>query len=361
MENVYDLHIHYTFDIPLKQTVEIFEQEFAQTNTHKYCFLSIPYKLSRNGISLDNMQNIKALYLKKAFSPNAYAFAGLEYHFQNEDDLSNSLLEQAKEYFSVGYDGIKMLEGYPSLLKERKIPLDSKIYDKFFAFMEQNGYPIIMHMANPKENWDIKNASKEAIAQGRVYDQTYPTKEEITRQVFAVLDKFPKLRLILAHFGFFSYDMSEAERFLSYKNTCVDVTPGGEQLINMGKAWESWLPFWQKHADRIFYGTDFYAFPKDENWQIAFNRRPKFIRQFFETDGSHIYLDEEFKGVLLDKAMRDKIYRDNFLKLLGEPKKIDTAYVLGVVKALLAEGSGKSPYFKEDLRLIQEEFSKTAL
>ena len=357
MEKVYDLHIHYTFDIPLKETVEIFEQEFAQTNTEKYCFLSIPYKLSKSQIALDDTQNIKALYLKKAFSPNAYAFAGLEYNSTCESELSISFLEQAKEYFSVGYDGIKMLEGYPSLLKERKIPLDSKIYDKFYDFMERNGYPIIMHMANPKENWDIASASKEAIEQGRVYDQSYPTKEEITNQVFGIMEKFPKLKLILAHFGFFSYDISLAERFLSYENTCFDITPGGEQLINMGKEWDKWFLFWQKHVDRIFYGTDFYAFPKNAEWQVAFNRRPKFIRQFLETNKSHLYLGEEFTGILLDKSLRDKIYRDNFMKLLGEPKTISKDYVLKTTKRLLDKDTHKSSYAKEDLALILNEFS----
>ena len=40
MEKVYDAHVHYTFDIPLKETVEIFKEEFALTGTEKYIFLS---------------------------------------------------------------------------------------------------------------------------------------------------------------------------------------------------------------------------------------------------------------------------------------------------------------------------------
>lgn len=352
MEKVYDLHIHYTFDIPLKETIEIFREEFACTSTEKYCFLSIPYKLHGKSVSLEDAQNLKALYLKKSFSPNAYAFAGLEYDCDNLEDLSNSFLEQAKEYFSVGYDGMKMLEGYPSLLKARNIPIDHEVYHKFFAFMEQNGYPIIMHLANPKENWDISTASADAIALGRVYDSSYPTKEEITRQAFSVMEKFPNLKLILAHFGFFSYDIGEAERFLSYPNTAFDITPGGEQLINMGKEWEKWLPFWMKHQDRIFYGTDFYAFPKDEKWEISFNRRPKFIRQFLETDKAHGYLDVQFTGVLLDKAIRDKIYRKNFISLLGDPKEIDVEYMISRAKMLNLKSEHKSLHAKEDLQYI---------
>ena len=352
MEKVYDLHIHFTFDIPLKETVEIFREEFEYTNTEKYCFLSIPYKLHGESVSLEDTQNLKALYLKKSFAPNAYAFAGLEYDSEDLSALADSFLRQAKEYFSVGFDGMKMLEGYPSLLKARKIPLHHKVYHKFYEFMEKNGYPIIMHMANPKENWDITKASADAKAQGRVYDDSYPTKEEITDQVFKVMQQFPNLKLILAHFGFFSYDISLAERFLSYKNTAFDITPGGEQLINMSKEWDKWLPFWVKHQDRIFYGTDFYAFPKDEKWEISFNRRPKFVRQFLETDKLHDYLGEQFKGVLLDKSIRDKIYRNNFTNLLGEPKLVDTAYMLNTAKKLSLKSEHKSLYAKEDAEFI---------
>ena len=36
MENVYDAHVHYTFDIPLKETVEIFkEEQNAKARQHR--------------------------------------------------------------------------------------------------------------------------------------------------------------------------------------------------------------------------------------------------------------------------------------------------------------------------------------
>ena len=277
MEKLFDLHIHYTFDIPLQETVQIFQEEFASTSTEKYCFLSLPHHADNNTVLCDKTQNVKGLYLKKAFSPNAYAFAGLV-HPNTHDNVqatAEDFLAQAKQYFAVGFDGIKMLEGYPSLIKAWNLPIDSPVYDAFYAFMEKNGYPILMHAANPAENWDIQKASPDAIAAGRVYDASFPSKEEITAQVFHVLEKFPKLRLILAHFAFMSYDMAQAERFLAFENTLLDTTPGGEQLIRMGKEWEKWLPFWKKYQDRILYGSDYYAFPKDENWETAFQRRPR--------------------------------------------------------------------------------------
>lgn len=354
MEKVFDLHIHYTFEIPLREMVAIFQEEFFLTGTEKGCFLSLPHPAKDGGKTFDEMQNIKGLYLKWAFSPNAYAFAGLEHPQDHSDEkaVAEYFLSQAKQYLSVGYDGIKMLDGYPSFVKNWNLPVDSPVYDRFYAFMEAYGYPILMHIANPKENWNIAEAKPYAIQAGRVYDGTYPTKEALTQQVFHVMEKFPNLRLILAHFGFMSYDITEAERFLSYPNTLFDIAPGGEQFIHMQKSWETWLPFWVKYQDRIFYGTDFYAFPKDEKWEISFRRRPDFLRQFLETDGEHTYVDDTFQGVNLEVSMRDKIYRQNFMRLLGSPKPIDLDFIRSQAKRLQGVKNKYSSNADTDLAYI---------
>ncbi|MBQ7373741.1 MAG: amidohydrolase family protein [Clostridia bacterium] len=352
MEKVYDVHVHYTFDIPLKEKIEIFKDEFSQTKTEKFCFLSLPHHASKGGVLFDCCQNVSGLFLKKTFSPNAYAFAGLEHpenHLDSEK-VARDFLTQAKTYLSVGFDGIKMLEGYPSLVKNWNLGVDDKVYDEFYSFMEKNGYPVLMHVANPTQNWDLKNASAQAIKDGRVYDSSYPTKSSLINQVFNVLKKFPNLKLTLAHFGFLSDDVEKAESFLSYPNTTFDLTPGGEQLINMGKNWESWLKLWQKYSDRILYGTDFYAFPKDEKWQENFLRRPNFVRQFIETNGEFDYVDGRFRGVFLDANLREKIYRENFVKLLDKPKEISTDYLKKTAEELLTRSNKEKE--KDDLNYV---------
>ena len=358
MQPVFESHIHYTFDIPLAEMIDIFRQEFANTGTEKYCFTSLPHQAENGVVTYDEMQNLKGLYLKHVFSPNAHAFAGLVHPQQHptspaeQEALADNFLAQVKEYVKAGFDGIKMLEGYPSLVKAWNLPIDSPVYDKFYAFMADNGYPLLMHIANPQENWDIRTASADAIQAGRCYDNTYPTKSELTEQVFRVLDKHPRLTLTLAHFGFMSYDIREAERFMSYPNTRFDITPGGEQLLRMRKSWAEWLPFWEKHQTRIVYGSDFYAFPKDENWETSYQRRPKFLRQFLETNEEHNYLGEPFVGVKLPQSMLEWIYRKNFLRLMDIAAPIDLDYIARNAKALLTAENKRSPYAQADLQYI---------
>lgn len=359
MKKVFDAHVHHSFEMSIKDAIRIFKLEFPVTNTERKAFMSMPNKVSPQHVFYHNeMQNIRVLFLKHCFSPTAYAFAGLEHPIDvyERDDayLSDLYLKQAEEYASVGFDGMKMLEGYPSLRKAMKRPLNHSVYDKYYSFLEENNIPVTMHVANPENFWNIEEADEYAIKMGRVCDSTYPTKEELHDEVDGIMKKHPRLRLTLAHFGFMSTDIERAKRWLDYENTCFDITPGGEQLLKMGQEWDKWQSFFSEYQDRIVYGSDYYAFPEDEKWEENFTRRPNFIRQFFETDTEHVYLGEKFFGVNLDRELIEKIYWNNSMRLLGEPKKIDYSYMKSLAQSLLAKSGKYSPFADEDLRYILE-------
>lgn len=357
---LFDAHIHFSFEIPLERTVDIFRREFDMAGVSGGCFLSLPHHSTKDGsVDYKETQNVKALYLKRSFAPTFYAFAGLVHpsDYSDKKRIKESFLEQAKEYFSSGYDGIKMLEGYPNLLKARGIPLDDEIYDLFYAFMEENGYPILMHAANPIDNWDASKCDAYAVSMGRVYDATFPTKDAITEQVFSVMKKFPRLKLILAHMGFFSLEPHNAQRYLGdYENTMLDTTPGDEQWLNMSEKWDYWLEFLKKYRNRIIYGTDFYAFDDSDRdkWITSFMRRPKFLKQFFETDGEHTYIDKQFRGVNMPRDLLERIYSKNAHDLLGEPKPLSDEYIVRTAERLLLMENKQSAYANEDLKYILE-------
>ena len=331
MEKVFDAHVHYSFGLPIEDMVSIFKKEFEDTNTEKAVFVSVPTHAQDMRLTFDSTQNVKGLFLKKAFAPNAYAYASLEHPYYEISDLERSdlYLKQAQEYYAAGFDGMKMLEGQPNVHRALKIALDSPVYDAYYSFLEEKGIPLTMHIANPAPNWET------------LYDDTFASKEQITKEMFGVMKKHPKLKLALAHFGFMSYNIKEAEAFMAYENTMFDLTPGGEQLIEMRKSWEQWEAFFEKYQDRIIYGTDQYAFPygKDEQtWKLHYHRRPDLIRNFFETDEEFTYSAKnvtQLKGVKLDKGILEKIYRKNVMALLGEPRKIDENYLRRKAEQLL--------------------------
>ena len=358
MEKVFDVHVHTTmFERPIYETAEIYKKEMEMTGTEKIIFLSAPHH-ANDGVHLtyDYMQNIRCLFCKHLLGKNGYAFAGLV-HPMTEVDLetrSNSYLEQAKEFHKAGFDGIKMLEGAPTLRKVMKLPLSHWVYDKFYGYLEEHGIPIIMHLAHPADFWDMSKVDDYARSRGWGCDETYPKKEEFHKEVNEIMKKFPKLRLTLAHMGFLSDDMEEAERWLSYENTMFDLTPGGEQLLAMGKDWKTWHKFFIKYQDRIMYGTDLRAFPCEpkEKWIEDVQRRPAFIRQFFETDTEHVYIKDTFCGIKIEKDIREKIYYKNAEREFGEPKPIDFDYMKAQAKLLLQETQKADDYADSDLEYI---------
>ena len=356
MKKVFDAHVHYSHFIPLKEMVDLFQREFELTHTEKMAFMSLPHD---ERLLFDASQNMKGLFLKHYFSPNAYTFAGLEHTMRNfsEEERADDYLRQAKEYHQAGFDGIKMLEGYPCMRKEMGIPLCHKVYDKFYSYLEENGIPIMMHIANPEENWDINKVDEYALKVGRFCDETYPTKAQLHAEVDEIMRKHPKLKLILAHFGFLTYEIEEAKKWLdNYENTMFDMTPGGEQYFNMLKDWDQWHAFFQQYQTRIVYGTDLYALEceNEERWKKRVLLRSGFLRNFLETDTEHVYLRNPFRGIKMEESILDKLYSQNAENAFGSPRTVDIDYLIKKADNLLHAQERTGEYTDEDMQYILE-------
>jgi hypothetical protein len=154
--------------------------------------------------------------------------------------------------------------------------------------------------------------------------------------------------------GFLGDDIEEAKRWLAYPNTMFDLTPGGEQLLIMRENWEVWHKFFLEYQDRIMYGTDLRAFPCEpkEKWIEDVQRRPAFLRQFFETDTEHVYGESIFKGVKIEKEIRDKLYYKNAERFLGKRREINYKYMNEQAQQLLQETQKVDDYADSDLQYI---------
>ncbi|MBQ9756599.1 MAG: hypothetical protein IJV99_03265 [Clostridia bacterium] len=80
-------------------------------------------------------------------------------------------------------------------------------------------------------------------------------------------------------------------------------------------------------------------------------RRPRFVRQLFETTSEHDYVGKPFKGIGLNPDIRRKIYFDNANKLFGKPRKIDISYFEKQVERI-SKIDGLTDIDKYDLQYI---------
>ncbi len=331
---VFDAHVHCSKGVPVRESVALYQKSFALNRTKWACFCAIPH----TGNKFHLLQNLQCLYYKLRFSPNGYAMAGLEHDFSlSPTQRSRDFLHQAQRYHKMGFDGMKMLEGQPSLRKSMALSLCDPSYDDYYAYLEEHRIPVLLHLANPKEYWDESRVPANARALGRFCDSSYPSYEQFYQEMFSILDKHPKLRLCLAHWGFFSEDRDRAQAFLSYENTSLDITPGGEQLYRMQSTdMAGWVDFYHRYAKRIRYGADSYNVPLDNEtrWTADARYRHDLLRNFFDGDGTQTYHYDSFDyyGIALDEATKALIYRENALREFGDPRPVDIASALAMAE-----------------------------
>ena len=358
---IFEGHAHScTFGIPVREGVTLFQKQFERFDVERVLFAGISHHGFPDTFENDTdlLDNLRVMYYKWAFAPYGYAYAALEY---NGLDLSDkkaagaALRAEAERFRAVGYDGMKMLEGHPNLRKLLGVPLDDELFDPFFDFCEETGFPILMHLANPIDHWNPEKISDYWKGRGCFFgDGTYPSFHDLHDEVCRRLDKNPKLSLTLAHFGFLTFDKELAERYMSYENTRLDACPGGESYFNILAEPEYWIPFLEKHIDRINYGTDTYTYEMwdKKSFHAASGARPNLVRNFFTTTGTYTYFKQEYHGIGMSEENCEKLFYTNLHNLLGEPRPIDYDAILARIEELHAQATPGTVY-EYDLRCMK--------
>jgi predicted TIM-barrel fold metal-dependent hydrolase len=348
---VFDGHLHtFRFKVPVRESINLFKRQFERFNVEKMSFLALPCDPIPGRLAWDKtdlLDNIRVIYFKSVFSPNGYAYAGLEYKdldLTDKNAVAQDLLRQVQLYKKVGYDGMKMFEGHPNHRKLLGYPLYDEIFDLYFDYCEKEGFPIIMHLSNPAYMWEEDKVNDYWKSRGCFFDETYLPFDEFHNEILKRMEKNPKLKLTLAHWGFLTYAKAKAERFMSFENTMLDLCPGGESYFEMYKDIPYWTAFIEKYADRITYGTDSYNFEYDteENWIKATGNRPNFARNFFFTNEEFDYFGRMCKGFGVNKEICEKIFYKNLCKRLGEPKAINYDYFIERCEKLLEKVNPES-------------------
>lgn len=343
---LFDGHLHhFVFPVPVRESIDLYRRQFKRFNIKKFAFLALPCDpvVGRYGIErTDRVDNLRSMYFKKVFSPNGYAYAGLEYiglDLSDKKAVAQELLRQVAENKKVGYDGMKMYEAHPNMHATLGYDLDDEVYDLYFDFCEKEKFPIIMHIANAPYMWDPEKVNEYWRNRGCLFTDKHPTFDGLHQELLRRLKKNPKLNLTVAHFGFMTFNKTVMEEFMSFENTRLDVCPGTHNYFNLSDEREYWRPFFIKYQDRICYGTDSYNFEyeNEENWLRATGVRPILVQRFLIEDSEIETSNRTIKGFKLDKKILNKIFYDNLNNLLGEPNKIDLEYFYEKCKKLLEE------------------------
>jgi predicted TIM-barrel fold metal-dependent hydrolase len=320
-----DSHVHLWDTGELERLVEV----AAAVGTERMGLACIPQR--------DIVVANPPAFAAKAEHPDRfYVFGGLDHseYWTGGRHKKPSLAEQVDLLRAMGCDGIKMLENKPATRKELDIPVDGPYFEPYFARVEETGFPVVWHVADPEEFWDPARTPKWARDRGWGYDATYVKKEQLYVEVERVLARHPRLKIMFAHFYFLSADLPRAAALLDrFPGVHLDLAPGIELLYNMSKDLPKARAFFTKYADRIVYGTDI----SGNNTLAEARHRAGILQRWLETDeecrvppGADFLLgppeDGLMRGLKLPSKVVRKICRGNFERLVGaKPRPLDRA------------------------------------
>ena len=299
-----DFHVHINCPIPIEKTVENFK-DMAQRFGYEGVGIMA---LNVSSCGLDPECNARAIALKRRM-PGSYAFAAL--------DHGRDFLIQAEEYRRAGFDGIKLLEGKPSLYRYYGYGLENERFDAFFAYAEREQLPILLHNCDPALHWDITRLDDRAKRLGWYYDASMPPQDFFSRTLEQVLEKYPALRLTVAHLGFYADRLEIAARLLERcPNLYFDITPALIIYTQLSENADA-PAFFRKYGDRLIYGTD--AENDLTGFARAYNdKKVQIITSFLEKEETC-----EVEGVLIhpiaaEQELLRKIYAENALRFIME-------------------------------------------
>ena len=333
---IIDSHIHYSLPVTYENLIETLDK----TNTD-YCNLVALYDRERGSETID------CLRCKYLGNGRIYTYGSLDLskYYTNLENIGDCMKEHVKNLMDCGCDGIKMLEGKPTSRNRYPIPnFDLPEWDSYFAYMEEKQIPIVWHVNDPEEFWDINKVPEWAYRSGWYYGEKSINNIDQYNQIENVLKKHPNLVISFAHFYFMSSNDNLnklSELFDKYPNICVDITPGIEMFHNFSNNITKSKEFFIKYQDRILYGTDISGCGTEGDKE--FNIKDSLIRAnlckdylskqndlYIKGDKDSLLGEDDFilKPLGLSKEIQEKILGLNFLRITGKMHEINIPKIL---------------------------------
>ena len=312
MEKFADSHIHYRFMEfdKIKGMLDLIKS----IGVTDVCMLSLPYR----GVA----ENLCGLYWKLKYNDMTVRTFGGPHVTDRYCQIPYE--EQAEKLLALGCDGIKLMFS-PDLRHYVGYGPDHKVYEKMFALLQERGTPINIHCNQPRFYWEDGHIGSECLN----FDEGH-------REMLSMLDKFPKLNVVFAHFMFLSDNPDEAVRIMEkYPNVRFDITPGGEMFVNFTKNPKYWHDFFTKYGNRILFGTDSNSIKvcnKGLN-ELVYKSLTYSHDEFVQPD---VYgRDWHLKGLALSDDVVHRICYQNYIDLVGEVKPVDEEMFYSTCKYVL--------------------------
>lgn len=314
-ETVYDAHVHY----------QIISDDFDENVQNILDFLSYSGVAGINILLLRERLNMlgdeaPCLVAKALYPERVSVFAGLAVGYSTIPVDSAGLLKQVGSLIEAGFDGSKMIST-ASTKASWGFEIDDERCDAMFDLLEETQFPITWHVGNT-EHWPERRGVGVDFLRNNPYKPgNEPNNEPLYGRLEHVLEKHPRLNLMIPHWLFMAEHFERLDDFMRrHPNVIIDITPGSAMLHYMGLEREKWHDFVVRYQDRIVYGTDSFLFRMH-----GCAEQEMIVRRFMETGETFFVpfvpphswgFDVTGIGPFSEEILR-KIYRDNFDRIRG--------------------------------------------
>jgi predicted TIM-barrel fold metal-dependent hydrolase len=186
------------------------------------------------------------------------------------DGFASRAIAQIEEDVRVGKAcGVKV---WKNIGMEKRDPhtgefvfLDDARFAPIFEWMQENGVPLLAHMAEPIAAWLPLDESSPHYGYYKTATQWHwygrsdvPTHDRLIASRDAVVERYPKLTFVGLHLGSQEHDLNAvSERLKKWPNYFVDTAARlGDLVLNASKDRDGVRALFVEHVDRIIWGTD---------------------------------------------------------------------------------------------------------
>lgn len=351
LDHYADSHLHAY--APFEESYKMLDQ-LAGMNVTDAALMAYTY--IETGI--DN--NLVCLYIKDKYQKIALRTFGGLYYDPALNDKIMPFKEQAELLLDMGCEGIKFLDMKPNYNLYCGCSMDDDVYDDMYDMLEKRGVPLTAHVADPDDFWHRERMEPFEVERGWCYeDPKFLTMEQIFASLMRRLEKNPRLKLCLAHFGFLSRRLEMCYEICErYPNVRFDLAPAACIFDDFEKKLPQWRDFFVKYSDRIMYGTDTSTGGGAEYIEALQETMLRCIADSGRTafPVPH-YREKTMRGFDLDEGCQRNICRESFFKFVGrEIKPLDKPLIREHARliASIAQANGDAPVLNTALRVLNE-------
>jgi len=270
-------------------------------------------------------------------------YMNLDYTDWDRPDFAQRAVSQVEEGARLGAAGFKEFKRLGLYLRDKKgalLHIDDPKLDPMWRRLGELGMPVSIHVADPKAFWEPYDEHNERWTELKDHPNWWfgdpkkaPPRMELLAALERVVARHPETTFVCVHFGNDAEDIDWVDAQLdAHPNMRIDIAA---RVPEFGRHDPDKVhAFFVKHADRIFFATDFQVYdrmtlgsggngpPPTEQDAIAFFQTHW---RFFETadrDFPHmtpIQGDWTISAIHLPSDVLRKVYFENAEKLLARP------------------------------------------